>query len=175
MRVSAIAVLALLAHPAAAQWSGWDYDLDRPKEKLTEIEIKLPPYPRDEDLVEFEVSAASADRFLVDEKALSIGADGVVRYTLVIKTGRGANNVSYEGMLCALQQTKMYATGGRNGTWMNARDPQWRPIRPPSVLDPRHVLRRDYLCAGVSSNVPAASVDDVLRRIRYGPREPMTN
>ncbi len=174
MRGSAIAVLALLAQPAAAQWSGWDYDRDQPQETLKEIEIKLPAYPRDEDLVEFEVSAASADRFFLDEKALSIGADGIVRYTLVIKTGRGATNVSYEGMFCALQQTRMYATGGGNGTWMNARDSQWRPIRPPSVLDPRHVLRRDYLCGGLSSSIPAARVEDVLRRIRYGPREPMT-
>lgn len=174
MRASAIAVLALLAQNAAAQWSGWDYDLDRPKETLTEIEVKLPAFPRDEDLVEFEVSAASADRFFVDQKALSIGTDGVVRYTLVVKTGGGATNVSYEGMLCNLAQTRMYATGGRNGTWMNARDSQWRRIPPPSRLDPRPVLRRDYLCAGLASNVPAASPAEVLRRIRYGPRETMT-
>jgi len=174
MRASAIVVLALLAQSAAAQWSGWDYDRDQPKEKLTEIEVKLPAFPRDEDLVQFEVSAASADRFFLDEKALSIGSDGVVRYTLVVKTGGGATNVSYEGMLCQLAQTKMYATGGRNGTWMNARDSQWRPIPPPSRLDARPVLRRDYLCAGLSINIPAASVEDVLRRLRYGPRETMT-
>lgn len=175
MRTSAIALLALLALPATAQWSGWDYANDRPKEELTELETKLPAYPKDEDLVEFDVSAASSDRFYVDQKALSIGKDGIVRYTLVIKTARGATNVSYEGMHCDLEQTKMYATGRSNGTWINARTAQWQKIRLSSILDPRHVLHRNYLCAGLSSNIPAASVEDVLRRIRYGPREPMAN
>lgn len=153
----------LLAN-ASCGGGGWQKEIEK---------VKLPAFPRNEDLVAFEVSAASRDRFFIDEKALSIGADGIVRYTLVIKTGGGAINVSYEGMRCDLRETKMYATGRGNGTWLNVRDPQWRPIKPPSILDPRDVLHRNYLCGGLSSNVPAASVEDVLQHIRYGPRQPM--
>lgn len=173
MRASALAWVAFLAFPAAAQWSGWDYQNDRPKEQFKELETTLPAFPRDGDLVQFEVNAASSNRYFIDEKALSIGADGVVRYTLVVKAGGGAVNISYEGMRCDERQSKTYATGRRDGVWMSERDPKWRRIE--QVINPRFVLYRNYFCAGLSSNIPAASVAEVLQLIHYGPRESLSD
>lgn len=173
MRASALAWLVFLAFPAAAQWSGWDYDRDQPKEQFKEaIEIKLPALPRDENLLKFEAQAGNPHRFFIDTKALSIGTDGVVRYTLVVKTAGGATNVSYEGMRCDSGQIKVYALGRNNKTWMRARDPQWRDIidnRNPSRY--HSTLQHDYLCAGESRKIPVASVEEALRLLRYGPRE----
>lgn len=173
MRPSALAWLAFLAFPAAAQWSGWDYTHDRPKEQVKkEAEAKLPAFPKDENLLQFEAGAASPNRFFLDTKAISIGTDGTIRYTLVIKTAGGATNVSYEAMRCALRQIKVYAVGRKAGEWMRARDPQWRTIQNRDISHYHSVLRGDYFCTGGYGYVPVASVEEALRRIRYGPREP---
>lgn len=174
MRASALAWVAFLAFPAAAQWSGWDYDNDRPKEKFKEIEVKLPAFPKEENLLQFEAGAASQNRFFLDTKALSIGSDGVVRYTLIVKTAGGATNISYEGMRCKLDQIKVYAFGRKNEGWVRARDSQWRRIQNRDISHYHSVLRRDYFCAGGYGYVPVASVEEALELLRYGPREPLT-
>ena len=171
MRASAL-VFLFLAVPAAAQWSGWDYENDRPKEIWKEeLEVKLPPFPQDENLLQFEAGAGNANRFFLDTKALSIGRDGVIRYTLVVKTAGGATNVSYEGMRCGLREVKVYAVGRKDGDWMRARDAQWRRIVNRDASHYYGVLRRDYFCAGGEGYVPVASVEEALRLLRYGPRE----
>jgi hypothetical protein len=171
MRASAIAVLALLAQSAAAQWSGWDYDHDRPKEEFKELELKLPPYPADANLVAFEAGAASAHRFYIDSKALSIGEDGVVRYTLVVRTAGGATNVTYEGIRCDLRQVKIYASGRPDRTWAGARNPQWTRITTQQVNIHHGVLFGDYFCAGKTNKTPVAGVEEALQLMRYGERE----
>lgn len=168
MRASAIAVLALFAQTAAAQWSGWDYDLDRPKEELKELEVKLPPYPADDDLVAFESGAASAHDFYIDSKALSVGEDGIVRYTLVVKTAGGATNVTYEGIRCDLRQVKVYASGRPDRTWAPSRNPQWTRITMQQVNIHHGVLYGEYFCAGQNSRTPVASKEEALNLLRYG-------
>jgi len=168
MRASAIAVLALLAQTAAAQWSGWDYDNDRPKEQFKELELKLPPYPTDDDLVAFDAGAASAHHFYIDSKALSIGEDGVVRYTLVVKTAGGATNVTYEGIRCDLRQVKVYASGRRDQTWVQSRNPQWTRISNQHVNIHHGVLFGAYFCAGKTNKTPVARKQEALDLLRYG-------
>jgi hypothetical protein len=171
MRASALAFL-FLSVPAAAQWSGWDYENDRPKEQWKEeLEINLPAFPQDENLLQFEAGSASPNRFFIDTKSMSIGKDAVIRYTLVVKTAGGAINVSYEGMRCGIREIKVYAVGGKAGNWMRARDPQWRRIANRDISHYHSVLRGDYFCTGGKGYVPVASVEEALRLLRYGPRE----
>ena len=174
MRASALVWLLFLAFPAAAQWSGWDYEYDRPKEVFKESEIKLPPLPKDENLLQFEADAASPHRFFLDTRSLSIGKDEVVRYTLVIKTAGGATNISYEGMRCDLGQVKVYAYARGRKAWVRARHPEWKEFGVQPSGRYRRVLKRDYFCAGKTGKYPVASVNDALQLLRYGPREPFT-
>lgn len=174
MRASVLVSFLFLAAPAAAQWSGWDYENDRPTEVFKEGGVKLPPLPKDEDLLQFEADPASPHRFFIDTHALSIGADEVVRYTLVIKTAGGATNISYEGLRCDVGQVKIYAYARARSTWVRARDPQWREFGGQPSGRYRRALKHDYFCAGKSQNVPVASVDEALQLMRYGPREPLT-
>ena len=171
MRASTALCILLLANPVAAQWKGWDYDNDRPVEKFKEEEIKLPPFPDNADLVQFEASAASPHRFYIDSKSLAVGDDGIVRYTLLMRTSGGATNVSYEGMWCDSQQVKVYATGGADGNWMRARDPHWTRIQRRSVDIHHAVLFRDYFCALKTNKAPVARVEEALELLRNGPRE----
>lgn len=174
MRANAVVLLLFLASPAAAQWGSWDYDHDRPKEVFKESEIKLPPLPKDENLLQFEADAASPYHFYIDTHALSIGKDEVVRYTLVVKTPSGATNISYEGMRCDVGQIKIYAYARGRVAWVRTRHPEWREFHSQPSGRYRRVLKYDYFCAGESRKVPVASVDEALQLMRYGPREPMT-
>ncbi|HTE13838.1 MAG TPA: CNP1-like family protein, partial [Burkholderiales bacterium] len=94
----AVAGMLLLTLPAMAQWKDWDYELDQEKKPWEELQAKLPSYPKPENLLKFDIGSNTANSYFVDAASVSVGEDGVVRYTLVIKTGGGATNVSFEGI-----------------------------------------------------------------------------
>lgn len=172
MRADALLVmtaLAALASPAPAQWRLWDSDFDEDKKPWKEIEAKIPAYPKPESLFPFEAGGASPHRFFIDARSLSIGEDGVVRYTLVIKTAGGATNVSYEGIRCEERQQKYYALGRPDGSWARARNPQWRRIELQEINRHHNVLYQDFLCAGAGRKSPVSSVKEVLQLLKYGP------
>ena len=144
------------------------YKNDRPVEQFKELEVKLPGYPKADDLLSFDAGAASPHRFYIDSKSLSVGTDGVVRYTLVVKTSGGTTNVSYEGMRCDLREVKIYATGGAAGTWARALDPHWASIRARTVNNQHAVLFRDYFCGLKTGKTPVARVQEALELLRTG-------
>ncbi|HKU70195.1 MAG TPA: CNP1-like family protein [Burkholderiales bacterium] len=166
------AVLAIVfsaATASAQQGSDFESDFDENKKDWKEIEAKIPAYPKNEDLVAFGGGPASGHRFFLDAKSLSIGSDGVVRYTLIIKTAGGATNVSYEGIRCETHEQKYYAVGQTNGSWTRARNPAWRPIRALEVNRQHSVLYNDYLCdGGTYKGIPASSVRQILQGMKYG-------
>ena len=160
------AALAASVGPALAQWREWDADFDEDRRPWKEIEARIPSAPRTGDLVPFEAGAASPHRFYVDPRSLSVGDDGVVRYTLVIKAAGGATNVTYEGIRCELRQQKYYAVGRADGNWVRARNPQWRRIESQDVNRHHGVLYTEFFCSGKQ---PHESVREVLRLLRNSP------
>lgn len=159
-------VLATSVCPALAQWREWDADFDEGRKPWKEMEARIPSYPRSGDLVPFEAGGASPHRFYVDARSLSVGEDGVVRYTLVVKTAGGATNVTFEGIRCELRQQKYYAVGRADGNWVRARSPQWRRIEPQDINRHHNVLYSDVLCFGKQ---PVTSVREMLELLRSGP------
>lgn len=154
------AVLAASVSAALAQWRDWDADFDEDKKPWKEIEAGIPSYPRTEDLIPFDPGAASAHGFYVDARSLSVGEDGVVRYTLVVKAAGGATNITFEGIRCELRQQKYYAVGRADGSWGRARNAQWRRIGPREVDRHHNTLYADYLCSGAT---PVRSVREIVR------------
>jgi len=116
--------------------------------------------------VAFDAGGASAHRFYVDARSLSVGEDGVVRYTLVIKAAGGATNVTFEGIHCELRQQKYYAVGRADGSWVRARNPQWRRIESQDINRHHSVLYWDAFCSGKQ---PHKSVREVLQLLRNSP------
>ena len=153
----AAAVMLALAPAAPAQ------DLDTETRAWKEIEAALPAYPRQENLVRLTGGQVSGHQFFVDAPSLSIGSDGVVRYTLVIKTAGGATNVAHEGMRCDQGQLKTYAVGQKNGAWQQARDPQWRRIEYRTINNHHAILHSDYFCEG---RQPLKSTKEMVQRLR---------
>lgn len=111
-----------------------------------ENESSLPSLPKEENLVEFYVSATSAARYYIDWTTINTGtSDQVVRYVLLIKTAGGARNVSFEGIRCDTSGIRLYATVNSEGAWVMARNSEWRRIE--KLRSPvQHTLAHLYFC-----------------------------
>jgi len=134
------------------------------KKQFSETEFKLPPGSKPGNLLSFEPSSATRNRFYVDAQSIAVGADGVVRYTLVIRSPSGAENVSFEGIRCETFEQKIYAYGRRDGTWSPVKTAEWRPIDN-NEIDHRHiVLARDYFCP---DNRIVKSPEVAIQRFKY--------
>jgi hypothetical protein len=159
-------VLAGTAAMAAVVPSPPDEDeYEASRKAWVEQAVTLPAYPKPASLLEFPVSAASSNRFLIDADTLSLGKDGVVRYALVVRSASGAENVSFEGIRCATREQKFYAFGQRGG-WAPARESEWRPIQAKDLNRQHAVLYTDFLCADVTAS--QRPLREILQRLRYG-------
>jgi hypothetical protein len=159
------AVLAAFAGQAASQANVQksDWELEQERRDWKEAEVKLPPPPKGE-LLEFYVSAASSFKFFIDSPSLSVGDDGVVRYTLVARSPSGARSVSYEGIRCdGAGSYRVYAFGDGNG-WSKSTLAEWRPIEPKEVQRWHNELYRRYFCPNGGLISSAAEGLDALRR-----------
>jgi hypothetical protein len=133
-----------------------------------ELEFEPPAFPKLDKLREFYVSAMATNKYFIDPATLTVGADGVVRYVLVVKTAGGATNVSYEGMLCKDRTWKHYAAGrSSSGTWTKApaASSVWRPIENIPVNRHHAALSRDLFCP---LGNPIGSADEGRNALRLG-------
>jgi len=113
-----------------------------------EILGNLPPYPQDADLVEINLPTRG-DRYktLIDGKNLQVGKDAVVRYTVVIRSSRGVDNVIAEGIRCTTREYRQYAYGNSKGSFEPTPKRPWRFIgQPTGPLAYRLALSEDYAC-----------------------------
>jgi hypothetical protein len=137
-----------------------DWERRQAEREFREAAVALPPYFREEDLVEFAVAPTTRFRFYVDRGSLSVGEDGVVRYTLVARSPQGAQNVTYEGIRCRAGMHRVYALGQP--------DRNWKPVtldwQPTDRLWVR-VLRREYFCP---MGLPVHDVAEALDALRRG-------
>lgn len=127
----------------------------------SENELSIPAYPRERDLIEFSAGPTSDFRYFVDGNSISVGSDGIVRYTLVARSPAGAENISYEGMRCATGELRVYALG-RERAW-NVIQSAWRPMVPGSMQAWHRVLYREYFCR---YREPVASREQALYDLR---------
>lgn len=64
----------------------------------------------------------------VDPATVSTGADGIVRYVVVMTNATGTSNASFEGIRCTTDEVKTYARMGSSGQWSLVSNPQWKPV-----------------------------------------------
>ena len=150
IRLALVLALGMLLLGCSARFAGqrdtdWDRQSVDEKKGAAEQAVALPPYPRDADLVEFAFGASSSHRFFVDASTLDVGADGIVRYALVVRTAGGASNVSYEGIRCTTYEKRIYALGHPQRKWIEARRSVWEPIQA-RANEHQAVLYAEYFC-----------------------------
>ena len=76
----------------------------------------------------FDAGAVTTNQYFVDKTSIKVGEDGVIRFSLVIKSSAGASNVSYEGIRCATSERKLYALGRDDKTWTQPRASEWQKL-----------------------------------------------
>lgn len=130
-----------------------------------EMEAKVPAYPKPENLIGFEVVAMRNFRFFVDSESITAAKNGVVFYTMVARSGSGAENVMHIGVRCATGEQRIYANG-RNAdkTWSVVRDGKWKLIEPKSVTLQYMTIQRDFFCPGAVPIMSRAEGIDALKR-----------
>lgn len=141
------------------------FDSEFDEKPWQEVEAQLPSFPEREHLIQFKVGSVSDKQFFIDEKSISIGADEVIRYSLVVISSTGAQGVSFEGMRCATGERRFYAFGQADKTWSRARGNQWMKISGSGNQYPV-ALYVDYFCAIGAATVMKPA--DAVRVLRYG-------
>src|SRR3954447_26678411 len=157
--------LPLAACGAQKTLKGFDSEFDSGK-PWAELQMQLPAYPKAENLLPFDAGPASDNLHYIDAPSIAVGADSVVRYTLVIKSPTGAMNVTYEGMRCAtdgeresprldllilkfqVTEKRLYAIGREDGAWEPMRGSKWEELEDISRHYPQRALARYFFCAG---------------------------
>jgi len=153
-------LLPLSAHAAFSLFGTSPGD----EKQWVEGESALPAYPSPQNLLPFEVSSVTRNRYFVDAASISVGKDGVVRYTVVIETLGGAKNISYEGMRCETGERRLYAYGHSDRTWSEAQTVAWQEINFAYGHSYQKVLYEDYFCATDRFAKTAAEAIMNLRR-----------
>lgn len=157
-------MLLSLSATAQAQ-SRFEEDFDDKDKPWQEVAVQMPPAPQQADLVSFYVSATATQSFAIDTRSLSLGQDGVIRYTLVAISDAGAKNVSYEGIRCATYERKLYAFGRSDGSWSRSRRDQWERIQSNAANRQHAALTKDFFCV---EKTIAGTAEDIVSRIRQG-------
>lgn len=169
--VACVATGALLAgcssagKPTNKDDSAFTYLLDR-KPNWTENKVDtLPSLPQATTLLPFDVSGNTPLTFAVDSKSLSVGDDGVVRFTVVVKSPSGAYNVNYEGIRCDTYEWRQYAgLNADHDGWDTSVATPFARIEDGTLNAYQASLYQDYMCANKTT---AGNAKQILENIRY--------
>src|SRR3989338_2296507 len=123
----AVAPVALAYKDAAS--TGYEFKFDESKaEKWKELEVPLPAFPDDRDLIPVRMPASYTLKIYLDEKSISLAKDGIARFTLMVETSSGTRNMFYEGLRCDTREYKTYAVGTLDKTFEPIKKPKWERV-----------------------------------------------
>ena len=129
-----------------------------------EPEVKLPPFPKEQTLIRYDVTPKTSLEYFVDSTSISLPGEGIVRFTVVAKSA-AAENVSYEGFRCITREHKIYARANRAGAWVMVKSASWEPISERTTQMFRRELYWNFFCPGKHTiNTPREGVD----ALRFG-------
>lgn len=139
-----------------------DYD-ESLDEKWQEGKVTIPPLPNDDDLIPIAIDTNKTRyQHFIDKKSLNIGEDGVIRYSIVLKSTGGVSNVFYEGIRCATKEYRTYATASGN-KFHPMKQSKWKRINHSHYY--RLDLYQNYLCDRMSES--PFKKEEIIRRIQY--------
>lgn len=111
-----------------------------------EQDWQLPAWPKTKDLLPVETGLIDFPfEVLIDPHSLSVGEDRAVRYTVVLRSRSGVDNIAFEGVRCNSKDYRRFAWGS-NGSFQLVEDSGWKFYSDSGVNRYRAVLTRDYFC-----------------------------
>ncbi|MEA5098875.1 MAG: CNP1-like family protein [Burkholderiaceae bacterium] len=131
---------------------------------FVEEQVALPPFPQQKNLIPLDTGPTASYVFALDAKSLTVGKDGVIRYTVVATSPSGAVNIIYEGLRCKTFEYRPYAFGGKNDKWVPARNGRWQVISSMAKDQSHFALAQDYFCEG---RTLSGGAEQIIERIRY--------
>ena len=137
------------------------------KELPKEGQLDLPAFPKQENLIPFDVSESFGFKFYIDSQSLSVGKDAIFRYTVVLLSKEGAITIYYEGLRCSTKEFKRFAESfsESQGKWLTSRNQDWVGVTSLGRNNYRFALFNDYWC---SASSPIFSVKDMIRSLTRG-------
>ena len=162
MIVFCLTFFSQMAWPAS-----YTFDDDYDEKPWAEVEVELPAFPENDDLVPFKVGSVMDKHFLIDAKSVSVGKDEVIRYSVIVISSAGARNISFEGMRCSTGERRVYAFGRNDGTWSRARNNKWAGIQRGDNSYPV-TLFADYFC--VIGRKAVMTPEGAIRALRHSDR-----
>ncbi len=161
-----IALLGVLFPAFGRNEQAFRYDA----QPWVETEVKdLPIYPDESALLPVTLLGSARYRYFVDSRTISIGEDGVVRFSLAIKTEAAGHQMSYVGIRCQSREWKTYAFGVSSGKWRRPVKPTWELIERKTQENHRHELYSTYFCSG---NAASGNEKKLLANLRTPPKTP---
>lgn len=134
-----------------------------PKERPPERDMPPPAPPQTENLMQLDVPKYSGQEVFVDRAAFSLGADEIVRYTLVTTAASGLRQVSYEGIRCGPDEWRSYFLGRPDGGWSKDFTSQWQRVNDAGPGAIRFLLAKAYFCT--PQGRPVATLEDAFDRM----------
>lgn len=115
-----------------------------------EAEMTFPASSSPGKVIELDMGPGAENSFAVDRDSISVGKDGVIRFTMLVRSPSGARTVSHEGIRCATMERRFYAYGREDGRWSRARNERWSRIEPRAINAYALSLYREFFCPGGS-------------------------
>lgn len=125
---------------------------------------ELPAYPEQlDELLPLNISTGGSPyRIYLDPASVTVGGDGVVRFTSVLISSSGVWNVTYEGMRCGEMTWRRLAYGS-GGRWHRLDNAAWTRIDGRGMNRYRKLLYQEYLCELSEQDEPAGVL---IRKLR---------
>lgn len=162
-----VAQVAVAAQNCSKYYECYDFE-EESTEAWKEQKTKLPAAPDLGQEIPFEVSVANPNRFFIDPGSVSIGKDGVVRFTVIVESSGGARTVNYEGLRCETRERRLYAFGQPDGSWIESQGSSWIPVHKQEhkmLNGYPAVLFDEYFC---TDRVPVPSAEAAIEALRHG-------
>lgn len=129
--------------------------------------VEFPSWPSEQDLIRVNLSLVEFPyTLLIDEKSFAVGKDRTIRYTAILRSAGGVDNIAYEGISCSRGKVKRYAYGSR-GQFRPVRKPEWRFVRKKGQDRYRNELIDSYFCPLPSGDPKRQILDKLKSDISY--------
>ena len=169
LKAALVAGCSMVASHAAAKDvrepdDPWELEYQEQKAWKEEA-TTLPRQPNESDLIAINAGRiASRTQYLIDLTSLSLKADRVTRYTVVIESQTGVRNVFHEGIRCKTREYKTYAFVNSQGDFKEISPASWKQVFGHGLSDHRAVLHKHYFCDEFANPNPRKEIITALRK-----------
>ncbi len=170
LAVSCAVSAAGYKRPAESALDGFAVFDESKVEQWKELAAALPAFPADPDLIAVRMPVTYTLKVYLDEKSISLAADGISRFTLVIESTSGSRNVFFEGYNCGTREYKIYASGTADKTFEPIKQPKWERVPYYETNAFRYQLLRYYVCDPNALSM-ALSARNLIHRLKSGMNE----